>query len=199
MKQCPQCGREYDASMMFCLDDGAELLYGPASVDERATAILSEPGAEATHAQIHTTDRTAIFPRGGEAEPHGKFNESSERQILSANRAAKPPEGESPHRAAEPQERRAAVPGSKRNKLLGATALIGILLAGGFFGYRYFASTTKQIESIAVMPFVNEGGNSDVEFLSDGMTETLISSLTKVPNLNVKSRSSMKCRLSARL
>jgi len=27
--------------MMFCLDDGAELLYGPASVDEPATAIFS--------------------------------------------------------------------------------------------------------------------------------------------------------------
>ena len=39
MKKCPQCGREYDASMMFCLDDGAELLYGPAAVDEPATAL----------------------------------------------------------------------------------------------------------------------------------------------------------------
>jgi hypothetical protein len=26
--------------MMFCLDDGAELLYGPAVVNESATAIL---------------------------------------------------------------------------------------------------------------------------------------------------------------
>jgi hypothetical protein len=26
--------------MAFCLDDGAELLYGPASADEPATAIL---------------------------------------------------------------------------------------------------------------------------------------------------------------
>jgi hypothetical protein len=44
MKRCPQCGREYDNSMMFCLDDGAELLYGPASWDEPATAILSGLG-----------------------------------------------------------------------------------------------------------------------------------------------------------
>ena len=41
MRLCPQCGREYDNSMSFCLDDGAELLYGPASADEPATAILS--------------------------------------------------------------------------------------------------------------------------------------------------------------
>ncbi len=40
MKRCPECGREYDNTMMFCLDDGAELLYGPAIV-------LSEPPATA--------------------------------------------------------------------------------------------------------------------------------------------------------
>ena len=31
MKRCLKCGREYDSTMAFCLDDGAELLYGPAS------------------------------------------------------------------------------------------------------------------------------------------------------------------------
>ena len=41
------------------------------------------------------------------------------------------------------------------------------------------------------MPFVNEGGNQDVEYLSDGMTETLISSLSQLPSLNVKPRSSV--------
>ena len=68
-----------------------------------------------------------------------------------------------------------------------------VLLAGigGYLGYRSFAPTTRQIESIAVMPFVNEGGNQDVEYLSDGMTETLISSLSQLPSLNVKPRSSV--------
>ncbi len=40
MKRCPECDREYDTTMSFCLDDGAELLYGPASADEPATAIF---------------------------------------------------------------------------------------------------------------------------------------------------------------
>jgi TolB-like protein/Tfp pilus assembly protein PilF len=39
------------------------------------------------------------------------------------------------------------------------------------------------------MPFGNESGNADIEYLSDGMTETLISSLSQIPNLNVKARS----------
>jgi TolB-like protein/Flp pilus assembly protein TadD len=65
-----------------------------------------------------------------------------------------------------------------------------LLAVGGFFGYKYFGPT-KQIESIAVMPFVNESGNADLEYLSDGMTETLIKSLSQVPNLSVKSRSTV--------
>ncbi|HLB48742.1 MAG TPA: hypothetical protein VJL59_17170 [Anaerolineales bacterium] len=41
------------------------------------------------------------------------------------------------------------------------------------------------------MPFVNDSGNADIEYLSDGMTETLISSLTEIPNLSVKAKSSV--------
>jgi adenylate cyclase len=44
MKRCPECRREYDNTMMFCLDDGAELLYGPGSGSldgDSATALLN--------------------------------------------------------------------------------------------------------------------------------------------------------------
>ena len=170
MKRCPECGREYDNTMMFCLDDGAELLYGPASgsgsLEEPMTAILhstAAPGEAPTRAQIHTTEQTAILSTGAEAEPRESSGGVSEKHSISANRAAKP--------------------------LIAAIVAIA-LLVGGLFGYKYFAPA-KQIESIAVMPFVNESGNADVEYLSDGMTETLIGSLTKVPNLNVKARSSV--------
>jgi serine/threonine protein kinase/Tfp pilus assembly protein PilF len=72
--------------------------------------------------------------------------------------------------------------------LIGLLSLI--VLAGGFFGYKYL-SPIRQIESIAVMPFVNASGNTEVEYLSDGMTETLINSLSQLPNLSVKARSSV--------
>jgi len=72
---------------------------------------------------------------------------------------------------------------------LAAAALLVVGL-GGFLAYSYFSQPDK-IGSIAVMPFVNESGNADVEYLSDGMTETLIRSLSQLPNLAVKSRSTV--------
>jgi len=38
MKKCPQFGREYNNTMRSVWMTGAELLYGPASVDEPATS-----------------------------------------------------------------------------------------------------------------------------------------------------------------
>jgi eukaryotic-like serine/threonine-protein kinase len=79
-------------------------------------------------------------------------------------------------------------------KLKLAVMIAIVVLVGGAVGlfvYLHARTTQVAIESIAVMPFVNESGNADVEYLSDGMTETLISSLSQLPNLNVKPRSSV--------
>jgi TolB-like protein/Flp pilus assembly protein TadD len=41
------------------------------------------------------------------------------------------------------------------------------------------------------MPFVNETGNPDLDYLSDGMTVSVMSSLSKLPDISVKARSSV--------
>jgi TolB-like protein len=50
---------------------------------------------------------------------------------------------------------------------------------------------TGEIDSIAVLPFTNVGGDANAEYLSDGITESLIENLTHVPHLKVKSRHSV--------
>ena len=80
--------------------------------------------------------------------------------------------------------------GTFDKRLLVAPIALALIVLGGFAAYRYFTPPT-QIESIAVMPFINESGDPEVEYLSDGMTESLISSLSQLPNLNVKARSSV--------
>jgi serine/threonine protein kinase/tetratricopeptide (TPR) repeat protein len=83
--------------------------------------------------------------------------------------------------------------GVKQHKFAAAIVVL-VLIVGVAVGlglYLRARNTMAAIESIAVMPFVNESGNADVEYLSDGMTETLISSLSNLPNLSVKPRSSV--------
>jgi TolB-like protein/DNA-binding winged helix-turn-helix (wHTH) protein len=46
-------------------------------------------------------------------------------------------------------------------------------------------------DSIAVLPFANGSGDVDTDYLSDGITESLIGNLAHVPQLKVKSRSSV--------
>ena len=79
----------------------------------------------------------------------------------------------------------------KRGIATGLIVLILALIGAGYWLLGNRATPARQIESIAVMPFVNESGTADVEYLSDGMTETLISSLSQLPNLNVKARSTV--------
>ncbi len=45
-------------------------------------------------------------------------------------------------------------------------------------------------DSIAVLPFSNGGGDATTEYLSDGITESLIDNLTHLPQLKVRSRNS---------
>ena len=82
------------------------------------------------------------------------------------------------------------VSGIKQHKIAAAiAALVLVMSAVGIWAYLHARNTDAAIQSIAVMPFGNESGNAGIEYLSDGMTETLISSLSQIPNLNVKARS----------
>lgn len=53
------------------------------------------------------------------------------------------------------------------------------------------AKSDSTIDSLAVLPFTNVSGDATSDYLSDGITESLIASLTHVPELKVKSRNSV--------
>jgi TolB-like protein len=73
-----------------------------------------------------------------------------------------------------------------------AVILLTVIATAAFFAYRSLLSSRSQpIESIAVMPFTNESGNADIDYLSDGMTDMLITNLSQLPNLSVKARNSV--------
>jgi serine/threonine-protein kinase len=64
--------------------------------------------------------------------------------------------------------------------------LLAILLS--VVGYYLFTRSKDDIDSIAVLPFVNATGETELEYLSDGLTVSLINSLTDLRKLHVKSR-----------
>jgi TolB-like protein len=61
----------------------------------------------------------------------------------------------------------------------------------GFGVYRWSVASGSGIESLAVLPFTNVSTDPNTEYLSDGLTESLISSLSQLPNLTVRPRSSV--------
>lgn len=69
-----------------------------------------------------------------------------------------------------------------------------IVAAAAGLSYRSFVGrqpTSPRIESIAVLPLKNESGNNDVDYLSEGVTESLINTLSRLPNLSVKPRTAV--------
>jgi serine/threonine protein kinase/tetratricopeptide (TPR) repeat protein len=71
---------------------------------------------------------------------------------------------------------------------IAAVLLVTVLVGAGWL----YRSRTggETIDSLAVLPFVNASGNPDSEYLSDGITESLINSLSQLPHLKVMSRDS---------
>src|SRR5262249_49830162 len=49
----------------------------------------------------------------------------------------------------------------------------------------------KAIDSLAILPLINEGGDPDTEYLSDGITESIINNLSQLPKLRVMSRNTV--------
>jgi serine/threonine protein kinase/tetratricopeptide (TPR) repeat protein len=91
----------------------------------------------------------------------------------------------------------AAMPASpermlKRRKLwvvlAACIAAIGLAAVGTWY---LRSGRTAQIDSIAVLPFTSGGGDANTDYLSDGITESLIDNLAHVPQLKVKSRNSV--------
>jgi serine/threonine-protein kinase len=80
-----------------------------------------------------------------------------------------------------------AIKFDQRSALITVGALLIVVLAAA--AYHHFASVgSEAINSIAVLPFVNVSGDPNMEYLTDGIAESLMNSLSQLPNLKVMSR-----------
>ena len=79
---------------------------------------------------------------------------------------------------------------SKSSVAVMAVALIFLVALGGYFLFTR-KTKTAAFDSLAVLPFTNLSASADTEYLSEGITESLINSLSQLPFLKVRSRNTV--------
>jgi eukaryotic-like serine/threonine-protein kinase len=90
-----------------------------------------------------------------------------------------------------------ATAGTRSHRLLRglvvAVALV-VLVGSTFLAWRFLRSRSsgaEPIRSIAVLPFGNASNNSEMDYLSEGLSEEITNSLSRLPNLRVMARSTV--------
>jgi TolB-like protein/Tfp pilus assembly protein PilF len=170
MKRCPACKRvETDDALAFCRADGTPLVSDSSPLD-------SERGTARFGSALATEIETSILPHKTDAGMSRPTGPTTVLPAPSTGTASAPDKS---------KRRRATI--AVVIIMTAAVAAVSAVVVNSYFSRKSHAA----IQSVAVMPFVNESGNADVDYLSDGMTETLIASLSQLPNLSVKARSTV--------
>ena len=163
MKRCPQCNRvETDEALKFCRFDGATLISESPSVDHEARTVQFDSSTP-------SESTTSSLPHPTDAN---------------ANRPTAPTTVLGPQAA--PTKRLL----NPKGLAVIAIAIVAAITAIVVISYRS-RSNSAAIRSIAVMPFVNGSGNSEVEYLSDGLTDSIIFRFSQLPDVKVSPTTSV--------
>jgi TolB-like protein/Flp pilus assembly protein TadD len=169
MKRCPHCNRvENDDTLVFCRADGTPLVSdsGLVSTDAGTVRFGSSPVASEVETNVlaqHATD-------AGISGPTGPTTVLDAQRLSSRTRELTKP--------------------TRRKAVLTIAAIIAAAVAVSAYFY-LSRKNNAAIQSVAVLPFTNASGNTDLEYLSDGITESLINNLSQLPSLSVKARSTV--------
>ena len=167
MKRCPACKRvEPDDALTFCRADGTALVTdsGAVSAEAGTAKFGSAPVASEGETSVlpqHATDAGANRPTAPTAVLDRKHTIGGTRDLGKTKR----------HNATVP-----------------ILVAIVIVATAGLGYYYYTHKSNAAINSIAVLPFQNASGDPNMEYLSDGIAESLMNSLSQFPNLKVMSR-----------
>jgi hypothetical protein len=172
MKRCPTCQQSYtDETLQFCRVDGALLIDDESLTDESsATRIL--PASQTSGQAVRT------------ASPPGTTS------VLNAGARSKSQTGLKQERSASKVNY--VVSGIKQHRIAALSLLV--VIAAFIVGISFYLrgrGSEVTIGSIAVLPFVNQNNDPNTEYLSDGIPESIINSLSQLPNLKVMSRNSV--------
>ena len=150
MKRCPACKRvEPDDALVFCRADGTPLVNdsGSGGADAGTARLGSAPVASEVETSVlpeHATD-------AGISRSTGPTTVLDRQQTIGRTRELSRP---------------------KRTKAIVFVAAAVFIAAIAISAYLYLSrKNNAAIQSVAVLPFTNQSGNTDIEYLSDGITE----------------------------
>ena len=167
VKRCPTCNRvESDDALVYCRVDGAALITHSAVSGDVATAKFDS-------APVSSEIETSVLPH---------TTDVTDSRATAATSVLPP--------TPVPRATRDLTKPRRLGLVIAPIAIVMLIIAVG----GYFYSRKKEnaaIGSIAVLPFVNQNNDPNSEYLSDGIPEGIINSLSQLPNLKVMSRNSV--------
>lgn len=167
MKRCPQCSRvETDDALAYCRVDGTALISDSLALDTEAGSAQIASGSAASEID------TSILPHTTNAGLRLKVPSSDLRPETGGN-------------ATQELTRR------KHKAVVLTIALVILATLGASIYVLLPRKNIAAIDSIAVLPFVNQNHDPDADYLSEGLAESLIYRLSQLPNLKVSPTSSV--------
>jgi TolB-like protein/Tfp pilus assembly protein PilF len=175
--------------VLYELVTGRRPFEGSTPTDEIASILKSEPADIQALGSGLPRDLTTIMGKCLEKDADARYQSIEQvladlktiRQRLESGRESSPSAQQKPITSARFSGRRRAL-------LAMLVAAVAILLLGLAYLKKTFTHT--DVNSIAVLPFRNTSSDPELEYLSDGLSESVINKLSQLPALKVISRSS---------
>jgi serine/threonine-protein kinase len=173
--------------LLYEMLSGANPFAGGSTAEVLARILERAPAPLAERVQGVPEELQRIVSRALAKDPDGRYPDMA--SMLADLKALRQELefGEKIRRLHATGEARPAGPAPRRRLAVAAGAAIVLLAVAAWFTRPLFRS--PDIGSVAVLPFVNATEDASLEYLSDGMTESLINALGNLPDLAVKARS----------
>jgi eukaryotic-like serine/threonine-protein kinase len=168
-----------------------QLPFTGGSVQETLHAVINEPHRPPDEINAEMTPGlAAVIDRALSKDAARRYQSAREMYIELQQLGDAGKQGVEGKRKQPQAHKWSRLAGPARRSIAVLAVAVAALTAAGAGTARLF-ERVPQMDSVAVLPFTNERADLNTDYLSDGLTESLISTLARLPRLRVMARSTM--------